>query len=109
MVKGKYVKIRCANCETEYVVVNANTSDGIRCKNCNGGPLVVQGYTNKPEARKGNIELQVESYCLGCEEFMPVRKTERVYAGCEVIGVNITVQCRYMERCKRIADRVMKC
>lgn len=101
----QYIKARCANCGTEYII-NANLADGACCKNCNGGPLKLLGFTDKPTARNGNISLEVEEYCFGCEEFMPVRKIERIYTGDNPTEINVTVQCGQKDRCRRIADRI---
>ncbi len=75
-------------------------------QNCNGGPLKLLGFTDKPTARNGNISLEVEEYCFGCEEFMPVRKIERIYTGDNPTEINVTVQCGQKDRCRRIADRI---
>lgn len=106
-MRKEYLKVMCVNCGKEYIL-NAGFEDGARSSNCGGGPLKSLGYINRirPE---GIIELEMEPYCFGCEEFDPVSHTEKVYGGNELSEINITVQCRHMDRCRRIAEQIGKC
>lgn len=52
-----------------------------------------------------SIKLEMEQYCIGCEEFKPDSSmTIDYYDGGK--EVNVKVHCKRLERCRRIAKHI---
>lgn len=52
-----------------------------------------------------SIKLEMEQYCIGCEEFKPDSSMTIDYYDSDK-EVNVKVHCKRLERCRRIAKHI---
>lgn len=55
----------------------------------------------------GSIDLETESYCYGCESFEPECRKDIMYGDEGPCEVAVTVSCKRLECCRRIAARIV--
>ena len=53
----------------------------------------------------GSIGVEAENYCYGCEYFEPECRKDILYADDKVEDVTVTVICKDIEKCRRIAEK----
>ena len=63
----------------------------------------------KEEIKETTIEISITVLCKACKdcERLDIRvRTEKLYAGCECVGVNNTLTCTNLNECKMYANLV---